>query len=89
MQSYLDAIHDHNDRAVTVQALRSFETPRYGTLAIYRYHSDYWRERLAVFIVYQGIHVHIELYAPGFTDAERYMPTLEEIARSVSINAAF
>lgn len=88
MQSYLDAIHHHNDPAVAVQLYRVFETSRHGTLSIYRFHSDYWGERLVIFVIHRGVYVHIELEASALADAETHISSLEDLARSVSIDEA-
>ena len=82
--SYLDGIHRHSDDKVTMQITDTVAT-RYGQLHVYRYFSDYWRDRRSVFIVHGNRYVHLELYAPESAPAQRCQATLEELARSVSI----
>jgi hypothetical protein len=83
--SYLDGIHRHNDEEVSMHITDTFDSRAYGQLHVYRYFSDYWRDRRAVFIVRGNRYVHVELYAHESADGQRCQATLEEVARSVLI----
>jgi hypothetical protein len=84
-QSYLDAVHSHNDAAVTSSITDSLDSRQYGQLHVYRFYSDYWRDRRVVFIVRGRHYVHVELYAHDTPDADACQQVLEEVARSVTI----
>jgi hypothetical protein len=84
-KSYLESIHHHSDDRVTMEVTDSFDGGRNGRLSVYRYYSDYWRDRRAVFIIRERRYVHVELYAQETADAARCQRVLEEVARGVSI----
>jgi hypothetical protein len=84
-ESYLEATHRHADDKVTMEISDSFDGGRNGRLSVYRYYSDYWRDRRAVFIIRGRRYVHVELNAHESTDAERCQPILEQVARSVIV----
>ena len=82
---YLDGIQHHADSNVEMDVVDTFHSKRNGTLNIYRYHSDYWRERWAVFIVKGDYEVQLEIYAHDFADTASFTSYLQAVADRVSI----
>ena len=83
---YLDGIQRHADKKVEMDIVSTFYTSSNGVLNIYRYHSDYWRERWAVFVVKGDYRVDIEIYAHDLADTALFALYLELIAQGISIN---
>jgi hypothetical protein len=84
---YLDGIQSHADPVVEMDIVSTFQSTRNGALNIYRYHSEYWRERWAVFIVKGDYEVLVEIYARDFIDTAPFTRYLQIVARGISINA--
>jgi len=83
-QSYLKGTHDIMDPNVRLESVGSFET-RHGRLNIYRYQSDYFGDHLVVLILGARGYVHLELWARSRDQWEPFLPALEALTRSVSI----
>ena len=82
----LDGIQRHADKNVEMDIVSVFYTASNGVLNIYRYHSDYWRERWAVFVIKGDYLVQIEISADDFADTALFASYLELIAQGISIN---
>ena len=85
---YLDGIQRHSDKNIEMDIVSNFYTCNNGVLNIYRYHSDYWRERWAVFIVKGDYEVHLEIYAHDFADTGSFASYLQAVAEGVSIEGS-
>jgi hypothetical protein len=83
---YLDGIQRHADKNVEMDIVSTFYISSNGAVNIYRYHSDYWRERWAAFIVKGDYLVQVEIYAHDFANTALFAPYLELIAQGISIN---
>jgi hypothetical protein len=82
---HLDGIQRHADPDVEMDIVSTFQSGRNGAVNIYRYHSEYWRERWAVFIVKGDYEVTIEVYAHDFADTAQFAGYLRTVADGVSI----
>ena len=84
---YLNGIHRHSDSKVEMDMVSTFYTASNGVLNIYRYHSDYWRERWAVFVVKGDYEVLIEIHARDFADTVQFPAYLQQFAQDISITS--
>jgi hypothetical protein len=83
---YLDGIQRHADPDVEMDIVSTFQSGGNGAVNIYRYHSEYWRERWAVFIVKGDYEVQLEVYAHDFADTAQFAGYLRSVADGVSID---
>lgn len=83
---YLDGVQRHADKRVEMDIVNTFQSTANGALNIYRFHSDYWRERWAVFIVKGDYVVQLEIYTHDFADTAPFPTYFQIIVRGVSID---
>jgi hypothetical protein len=86
-EDYLDGVRRHADSHVEMDLVSTFQSPRNGVLNIYRFHSAYWRERWAVFIIKGDYEVQIEISAHDFAETVGFPIYLQELAQDISITS--
>lgn len=88
MEEFLEYIHGAHDPHASLEIVGSFDTGRYARRHVYRCCTNYnsfSNEWLVIFITQGPNGVDIEAFTPSCGGTTQYMPTVEAIARSVSI----
>ena len=82
---YLEGILRHEDSRVTMTETASFDAGTNGTLKVYRYYSDYFKNRFIATIIRGRTIVEVSLYGEDVDRVQSAIPALEDLARTVRI----
>lgn len=84
-RGYLDAIRDHSDSAVRSKRIGFVRHHRYGRVAIFHMHSDYWGERLYSIVVLPPLSISAELRGQGGCRIADYRRIFEQVVASLVV----